>query len=144
MHNCWLVGFSIENKQGFIIAQSIPKFIPKWFCFEFQSLKPMKRDRIDVILANDIFKYQNLNPKMRKNQFEGWLYKVYDKFHNHLTKKERKCLVRKASEQDRLKITTSDFSRLFMREALHHIPSSSKVPLIMRGLKIWWTREKIA
>ena len=64
-------------------------------------LKPAKRDRIDVILANDIFKYQNLNPKMRKNQFQGWLYKVYDKFHNHLTKKERKCLVKKATEQER-------------------------------------------
>ena len=65
-------------------------------------LKPVRRDRIDVILANDIFKYQNLNPKMRKNQFQGWLYKVYDKFHNHLTKKERKCLVKKATEQERL------------------------------------------
>ena len=67
-------------------------------------LKPANRDRIDVILANDIFKYQNLNPKMRKNQFQGWLYKVYDKFHNHLTKKERKCLVKKTTEQERLNL----------------------------------------
>ena len=77
----------------------------------------MKRDRIDVILANDIFKYQNLNPKMRKNQFEGWLFKVYDKFHNHLTKKERKCLVRKSSEQDCLKFTTSVHSRVSNRDS---------------------------
>merc|ERR1712227_431426 len=67
--------------------------IDDWTDFRFKI-----RDRIDVILANDIFKYQNLNPKMRKNQFQGWLYKVYDKFHNHLTKKERKCLVKKATE----------------------------------------------
>ena len=39
---------------------------------------------------------------MRKNQFQGWLYKIYDKFHNHLTKKERKCLVRKTTEQEHL------------------------------------------